>query len=101
MIEPGEDLTECQYQRKTAEEKEGVGLPDGPFVPECDPDGSFASAQCYWDECWCVLNPHGAEIQGTRVPQSEKHTLRCDEESGKKPPPTKEPTKSPPPKDNY
>ena len=64
----------------------GTEIPEGPFVPQCDENGFYVSMQCYWDDCWCVTNPHGNEVEGTRVPGYDRDTLACDEEPGKMPP---------------
>ena len=85
MIEPEEELTECELHQKIALESEKE-LPEGSFVPECDENGLYVSKQCYWEWCWCVINPYGNEVEGTRVLNTEKDALICDE-GGKKPPP--------------
>ena len=43
---------------------------DDTFIPECNPDGSYRSRQCfthmyYGKQCWCV-DQSGQEILGTR-----------------------------------
>ena len=76
MPEEGE-LTKCQAERKEALAV-ADNVQDGPFVPECDDDGSYSSEQCYWQTCWCVLNPNGEIVKGTEVTIENKGKLDCD-----------------------
>jgi len=71
-------------------------LLEGPLIPECDENGLYVTIQCYWDDCWCVTNPYGYEVEGTRVASSEKNILSCNGETGKEPPPLLEPNYIPP-----
>ncbi|XP_046996915.1 SPARC-related modular calcium-binding protein 1 isoform X2 [Schistocerca americana] len=62
-----------------------------PFVPRCEPDGTYARVQCHdaTGYCWCVT-PAGRLLPGTTQPK--ERPPRCDGGHGKRA------TRTPPPK---
>ena len=68
-------LTECQ--QKAYEGTHPMRI--GPFVPQCNEDGSYARVQCWGSTgyCWCA-SEDGTEWPGTRVRGQPK----CNDNEG-------------------
>ncbi|XP_022787386.1 uncharacterized protein LOC111327458 [Stylophora pistillata] len=68
-------LTECQQKAYQATHPTLVGA----FIPQCNPDGSYARVQCWGSTgyCWCA-SEDGSEWPGTRV----RGKPNCDASEG-------------------
>ncbi|XP_071802069.1 uncharacterized protein [Asterias amurensis] len=60
-------MTSCLHQATSSPSSKHAAP-----VLDCEPDGTFTQIQCHVEECWCVDQSTGVEIQSTRVSHDTK-----------------------------